>query len=66
MSTRLPEARLLLERYISMIKIVSDNLNTELEWSLQTAENYDLETSLSETPIENMTVSIYYSFTSIE
>jgi hypothetical protein len=57
MSTRLPEARLLLERYISMIKIVSENLNTELEWSLKMAEDFDLETTFNETPIENMTVS---------
>ena len=56
MTIRIPEARLLLERYISMIKIVTDNLNNELEWTLKKVEEFISESTDNEASIENLTV----------
>lgn len=58
MTIRIPEARLLLERYISMIKIVTDNLNNELEWTLKKVEEFISESTDNEASIENLTVRL--------
>lgn len=63
MTIRIPEARLLLERYISMIKIVTDNLNNELEWTLKKVEEFISESTDNEASIENLTVRLTYFVT---
>ena len=60
MTIRIPEARLLLERYISMIKIVTDNLNNELEWTLKKVEEFISESTDNEASIENLTVRLTF------
>ena len=55
----LPEAVFLVERYLSTVRIVSEKLEHEMEWTRERVRDLDREEAgvLHKTPVENLNVS---------